>query len=308
VESYREIGKRLSNWGRWGADDERGTLNFITAEKVKAAAESIKSGKVFELSIPIQTDAPPWNGMIKRTQPVHLMSSVPLPDADRSGFDGMFGTDDWIIMPLQATTQWDGLSHVGYDDYFYNNVHISAVTGEGASKNSIDNTMPGMVGRGVLLDIAKLRGVDWLPGGHAITPEELEEAEQAQGVKVGSGDCLLLRTGWRLKAVREGWDGWLREEPGIGIETAQWLYDREVAAIACDNHAVEVEPTQIDSPALPLHGILIRDMGMPLGEIFDFEELAADCAADGQYSFFFSAPPLRVTDAVGSPVSPIAVK
>jgi kynurenine formamidase len=308
MESYREVGTRLSNWGRWGVDDEKGTLNFITAEKIRAAAQSVTSGKVFELSIPIQSDAPPWNGRAKRTQPLHLMSAMPVPGADRSASDGMFACDDWITMPLQATTQWDSLAHVGYDDYLYNNVHVSAVTVSGATQNSIDKALPGVVGRGVLLDIARLRNVDWLDGGHAIMPRDLDEAERTQGVVVGSGDCLLLRTGWRLKAIREGWAGWLAEEPGLAIETAQWLYDREVAAIACDNHAVEVEPTQIASKALPLHAVLIRDMGMPLGEIFDLEALALDCAEDGQYSFLFCAPPLRITGAVGSPVSPIAMK
>jgi kynurenine formamidase len=118
----------------------------------------------------------------------------------------------------------------------------------------------------------------------------------------------LLRTGWRRKALDQGWSGWLGDEPGITIACAQWLAEREVAAICSDNYAVEVRPSEIEDGTLPLHGILIRDMGMPLGEIFDFEDLAADCAADGQWSFLYVAPPLRVTQGIGSPVSPIAIK
>jgi kynurenine formamidase len=282
-------------------------LNFVTPERVKQAASEIRSGKVFELSIPIQADAPPWGGMIKRVPPSHLMSYLSVPSGPLEDERGMFANDDWILMPLQATTQWDGFAHVGYDGYLYNNVPMTAVTWEGATRNGTEKTLPGMNGRGVLLDIARLRSVDWLEGGYGITPEELEEAEAAQGVRVGSGDALLVRTGWRLKALREGWDGWLKVEPGLTMECAEWLAEREVAVVACDNHAVDVEPTVVEG-VLPLHAILIRDMGMPLGEIFDFEVLAADCADDGQWSFFFSAPPLRVTNAIGSPSSPIAVK
>lgn len=308
MESFRELGRRLSNWDRWGPEDERGTLNFITTERVAQAANLVSSGKTFELSIPIQSDAPPWDGRGSRTRPVHLMSIVPAQDADTDRYDGMFGCDDWIMMPLQATTQWDSLAHVGYDGYFYNGVPASAVTSAGASRNSIAQVMPGMVGRGVLLDVARLEGKEWLPGGHAITPQDLEAAERAQNVFVEPGDCLMVRTGWRLKAIREGWSGWLSEEPGLALETAAWLSEREVAAVASDNHAIEAIPNQAGTHTLPLHAVLIRDMGMPLGEIFDLEELAADCERDGRWSFLLSAPPLRITGAVGSPASPIAIK
>jgi kynurenine formamidase len=300
---FRTEGKRLSNWGRWGDDDEKGTLNFITQERLLAAASEVRSGKAFELSIPLGKGGPPWGGMINRVDPVHLMSY--LPEIGKTS-DAMFASDDFIIMPLQQATQWDSFAHVGYDDFFYNGVPVVAVTWDGASRNSIDKTLPGMVGRGVLLDIARLHGVDWLDGGYAIGPDELERAEAEQGVRLGSGDCLLLRTGWRKKALVEGWDGWLQTEPGLTAECAGWLHDREVAAAASDNHALEVTP--VPGSDLPLHAMLIRDMGMPIGEIFDLEDLADDCALDGNWSFFFSAPSLRVTGAVGSPVSPIAVK
>ncbi len=300
---FRSDGKRLSNWGRWGDDDEKGTLNFITADLVREAGRRVNSGRVFELSIPLDSNGPPWDGLIKRVDPIHLMSFMP---TIGNTMGTMFGSDDYIVMPLQQATQWDGFAHVGYDDYFYNGMHVSELTWEGASRNGIDKTLPGMVGRGVLLDFARLHGVDWLEGGYRIGPDEIEAAEKEQGVRVGTGDALLFRTGWRKKALTEGWDGWLAAEPGLTPECATWLHHREVAAVASDNHAIEVTP--VPGFDLPLHSILIRDMGMPLGEIFDLEALADDCAADGQWDFLFSAPPLRIPGAVGSPATPIAIK
>ncbi len=300
---FRTEGKRLSNWGRWGSGDEKGTLNFITDQLVALAAQRVLKGKVFELSIPLDRNGPPWRGMINRVDPLHLMSYLPTMGQTANA---MFGADDFITMPLQQATQWDGFAHVGYDDHFYNGMPVSDVTWDGAQRNGIDKTMPGMVGRGVLLDFPRLHGVDWLEGGYGIGPEEIEQAERAQGVHVGTGDALLLRTGWRKKALNQGWDGWLATEPGLTADCAAWLHEREVAAVASDNHALEVTP--VAGPALPLHAMLIRDMGMPIGEIFDLEALASDCVQDGRWDFFFSAPPLRVPKAVGSPTSPIAVK
>lgn len=163
-----------------------------------------------------------------------------------------------------------------------------------------------MVGRGVLLDIARLHGVPWLPTDHGIDPAQLEAAEAMAEVRVGAGDALLVRTGWRAKALSEGWDGWLSANPGLTPECAAWLYEREVAAVASDNWGVELQPAR--DGTLPLHGLLIRDMGMMLGENFDLEALADDCSQDGQWDFFFSAPALRVVGGTGSPVSPIAIK
>jgi kynurenine formamidase len=165
-----------------------------------------------------------------------------------------------------------------------------------------------LVGRGVLLDIARLHGRPWLDGGTPITPGDLEAAERAQGVTVGEGDFLLVRTGWRANLLAEGGGRWMQTEPGLDLDCAEWLYQRRVAAVGSDNWAIEVMPSPIPGAMVPLHCVLIRDMGMPLAEILDLEALALDCADDGRWSFLFVAPPLHVTNAVGSPVTPIAVK
>jgi kynurenine formamidase len=306
MHDFREIGCRLSNWNRWGQEDQRGTLNFITPERVRAAAAEVTRGEVFELSLPLGVESPAWRTSLTRVRPMHVMTS--LPGHWGPELEGTFAADDWLMMPLQGSTQWDGLGHFGYDEYYYNGVHMSEVDAGGAARNGIERSMPGVVGRGVLLDIARLHGVDWLQAGRWIMPADLEAAEERQGVRVQSGDALLVRTGWGLKAAREGWDGWSATEPGLTLECAQWLHEREVAAVASDNGGIEVVPNQLGTHIYPLHAVLIRDMGMTLGEIFHLEDLAASCEQDGHWSFFISAPPLRISRAVGSPASPIAVK
>ena len=301
--SFKDLGRELSNWGRWGPDDQIGTLNLVEPRHVQAAAGEVRSGKVFQLSIPVGKDGP-QSGIGGRLNPVHLMSMQP----DDWEPHGLQVADDWIIMPLQSGTQWDALSHVAYDDKLYNGYSTNQVrTRAGARQLAVDAFTDRIVGRGVLLDIARLHGVDWLEGGTAITPADLEAAEQAQGVTVGEADFLLVRTGWRGRLLAHGRDDWMSTEPGLGIDCARWLRDRGVAAVGSDNWAIEVIPSETGE-TLPLHCILIRDMGMPLAEILDLDALSADCAGDGVWSFLFVAPPLHISNAVGSPVTPIAIK
>jgi kynurenine formamidase len=304
MEDFRALGARVRNWGKWGQDDERGTVNYITPDKLVAAGQLIKTGKVFDLGIPFGDDGPQPGG--GRINPVHLMSQT----GDEQIFPGGFRyADDYIFMPLQGASQWDALAHVFYDDQMYNGFPAGGVTVVGTAHCSIDKQGKGIAGKGVLLDIAKLKGVEWMEPGYAITPADLEAAEAAQGVKVGSGDILLFRTGWRrqfltVKSATEFMAG----EPGLGQECCEWLHEREVAVVCSDNWAIEVLPGENPDVVFNVHCVLIRDMGMTLGEILDFEELAADCAADGVYEFFFCAPPLKVTRGVGSPINPLAFK
>jgi kynurenine formamidase len=305
IANFKDVGRELSNWGRWGADDEVGTLNLVTPEHIRAAAAEVRSGTVFQLSIPVGKDGP-QTGLGGRLNPVHLMSM------QHSDWDpaGLQVADDWISMPLQSGTQWDALSHIAYDGLMYNGHSADEVSARfGARRLAVDAMTGRLTGRGVLLDIARLRGVDWLAAGTAIAPAELEAAERAQGVTVGAGDFLLVRTGWRARFLADGVDGWMKSEPGLDFDCARWLHDREVAAVGSDNWAVEVLPASDKAGVLlPLHCILIRDMGMPLAEILDLEVLAADCASDGRWSFLFVAPPLHISNAVGSPTTPIAIK
>jgi kynurenine formamidase len=326
MEEFRAAATKLRNWGRWGADDELGTLNFITPEVIKRAAGLVRQGKVFPLGVDFNAYGP-WGSAGFRRNPVHLMS---VDGGDRElaehlrGWGGateaqmagiwegglMRFNDDFIMMPLQAATQWDALSHVYYEDEMYNGFPASAVTSFGATKNSIDKVdVKGIVSRGVLLDVAAHRGLANLPPNTSISPEDLDEVASAQGVAIQSGDIILVRTGWWAVFERERkGEEWTAGSPGVSWRCAEWLHQRECAAIASDNIAVEVSGAEVEGVILPFHLLCIRDMGLMLGEMWNFEALSRDCAADRVYEFQLIAPPLRVTGAVGSPINPIALK
>ena len=303
---HQELGKRLSNWGRWGDGDEIGTLNFVTPEKRVAAAQLVKTGKIFDLGMPFDQDGPFEKGGF-RVNPLHVMTCLP---SDTAGMpDGMISADDMVIMGLQAATQWDSLAHVGYDGKFYNNVPSSAVNNfKGATRNSFAKAVERLISRGVLLDIARLKGVNRLEDSYEITGDDLSAAEERQGVSVQSGDIVMVRTGsyqWFLEGDRAHFMG---NEPGPGYATAEWFYDREVAALCMDNWACEVWPCPVRGAAIPFHQVAIRDMGLTLGEMFNLEALADDCEADGVWECLFCAPGLKVTGSVGSPITPMALK
>jgi kynurenine formamidase len=318
VEYFKELGLRLRNWGRWGEDDQRGTLNLITADRVAAAGRLIRSGKTLALGR-VLGGVDRDSAVSRRRQPIHLMSLTP---GDVTLPDGATFADDFIIMPLQCGTQWDALAHCSYDDQMYNGYSTDTITAaRGAEKLGIDQLANGIVGRGVLLDIAALKGLDQLPPGFIITTADLDAAERRQHVRVGAGDIVLVRTGWMSRQPPAGTSArgavmspatphnlGLAPEPGLSQSCCVWLHERDVAALASDNYAIEVLPAEDRRATLPLHCILIRDMGMPLGELFDLEVLARDCQSDGVWDFFFAAPPLAVANGLGSPVNPVVVK
>jgi hypothetical protein len=280
-EALRKIALQVRNWGRWGPDDEIGTLNYITPERVAAACRLATTGKVFALGIPLDRNGP-QSGTRARFNPIHTMfrdgGDAPRTPAEVAAQEGYGGSDDWIVMPLQCVTQWDSLAHIFYEGKMYNGYDATLVTSSGAARNSIDKTTSRLAGRGVLLDVARHKGVEALEPGYAITVADLD------------------RNDWRH------YD--LDPFPGVSVHTAPWLH----AAIACDNYAVEVRPSEIAGFRNPLHVVAIPNMGLTLGEIFYLEELAADCAADGRYAFLLVAPPLPVVRAVGTPINPYAVK
>ncbi len=297
IDTVRELSEKYSNWGRWGDDDQLGTLNFVGAEEVVAAAGLVRKGTVISLGIPFG-DSGPQNGGFARFNPIHLMT--------RDGNDALAGTtprdfykgrdgytrsaDDIVIMPLQCATQWDGLSHIIFENRMYNGYSADLVSSKGALKNAITEARNKMVGRGVLLDVAKARGVDWLEPGTVIGAEELQGCADAQGVEVRRGDTVLIRTGQMGQVRSQGsWGDYAGgSAPGLGLSAAGWIHDKQVAAIATDTWGMEVLPNETPDVFQPLHIILIVHMGLTVGEIFDFEDLAKDCSEDGVYEFLFS--------------------
>jgi kynurenine formamidase len=306
--------KRCSNWGRWGADDVLGTLNFLDGAKRREGAALVRRGVSFSLAQSFDMNGP-QKGWRRRTNPVHTMLDTGV-DAERGnqGFPhGLGGADDVVFMPLQASTQWDGLGHIFDHGNAWNGRRAGdVVTSEGDSVTGIETVAGLIAGRGVLLDVGRAVGTDGeLPDGFAITTEHLEATIEAQGesARVGRGDLLLVRTGRLARARREGWGDYAGgASPGLSFTTADWLHGTEIAGIATDTWGFEVRPNEFDVAFQPLHQVAIPNIGLFLGEMWDLDALAADCAEDGVWDFFLTAAPLPVTGAVGAPVNPIAVK
>ena len=238
--------------------------------------------------------------------------------------DGVGAADDAIAMHQQYSTQWDGFGHFFFNGKTFNGHDVATtLTVGGATKNSIHNWAEKIVARGVLLDVARYKGVDNLERGYIITPADLEATARAQRVRVGSGDILLIRTGWMNVLRKHAWPMRGNEpvefgEPGIGLQAVHWMKDKEVAAVAFDSmagEAIPFDPEALekvtdagDFRAFPVHVELLVNQGIPLGEIWDFDALATDSAADGVYEFLLVAPPLRIVGGIGSPLSPLAIK
>jgi kynurenine formamidase len=226
---------------------------------------------------------------------------------------GFGGADDVIAMPLQCSTQWDGLGHIFDHGKAWNGRPAGqVVTSAGDQVTGIEHLASPVVSRGVLLDVGRLIGENGeLPDGFAITTEHLTATIAAQGTSatVGRGDIVLVRTGRLTRARRDGWGDYAGgDSPGLSFGTADWLHRTEIAAIATDTWGFEVRPNEFANAFQPLHQVVIPNMGLLVGEMWDLDALAEDCAADGVYEFLLTAPPLKVTGAVGAPVNPIAMK
>lgn len=278
-----------SNWGRWGAEDERGAINLLTPETVRRAATLIRTGKVYSLGAPVGERAPAGPSRDKPAMVTHTPES---PSASGPG-----GAEDVLTMNLHTSSHIDSFAHSWYDGRLYNGHPSSAVSAAGAGRCSIDNASH-LVGRGVLLDLAALNGVEYLEDGYAVSPQELDAAELRQEVRVGAADILLVRTGWYGLFQRSG-DRVRGCFPGLDASCREWLAERDVCAVGADNGAVEVWPPS----GKPLHHDLLRDLGIYMIEYLDLEELAAD----GVSEFLFVAAPLKIEGGTASPVNPLAI-
>ena len=291
---------RRRNWGRWGAEDERGLANLLTPERIAAAASLVRKGRVFNLALPLQERSLPV--LPGRPAPQHYMRRTGTDYAAgvkrKGGFESM---DDVIMMATHGATHVDALAHVGDEGLLFNDVPIATVRGNGAKRLGIDKCPP-LVGRGVLLDLCRHLGVDRLDKDQVIDGDLLEACMEAQGTPVEAGTIVLVRTGWLSVFAEQGSEAFFASEPGIGMEGARWLANRDVVAIGLDNFAVEVIPTETGMPA-PVHRYLIRDCGMYLMELFQLDALAEA----GVNEFLFVAAPLGIVGGLGSPLTPLAI-
>lgn len=280
-----------SNWGKWGVDDQRGTLNYIDRAKVVRAAQLVKAGRVYPLAIPLAPNGPMWPG---RHENWHVATYSNTHGA------GPGGAEDILMIHTHGSTHLDALCHFYVDGEMYNGVKAADVLdGRGARKHAITN-VGGIVTRGVLLDAARHRGVDALAADDVIGPDELEAVAKSQGVQFKTGDAVLIRTGWITT-----WTGDARVfhalQPGINLAAAEWAGEREIALLGADNSAVECFPVQDDF--LPVHREFLRNQGGYLLELLDLEQLAASAV----YEFLFTLAPLNIKLGLGSPVTPLAI-
>lgn len=307
---FRELLGKLKNWGRWGAADERGALNYISEARRRSAAACVRSGRSFALAIPMLNGAGPQQGAGGRVNPLHFMTATGCDPVARIdlGMNARF-TDDFLAFTVQGGTQWDALCHIYYDDTLYNGAKATEVSSAGAARMGIDKVHRDFVSRGVLLDVARAKGLECLPPGYAITIQDLLDTEEKQGVRVEEGDILMVRTGQMTKVKRgfRDWSAFFGNEPGLHWETAEWIDARRVAAVAADNSMVEATGA-LPGIWVPFHMLVLCNLGVHLGEFWYLEELAADCAAGGAYDCLLVAQALPIEGGTGSPVNPIALK
>jgi kynurenine formamidase len=298
---FDELFQELSNWGRWDVRPELGALHYITPERIAVAARLVDRGATVSLGRTLNT-----HGGIDNPEPAHHRMTL-LPDID-VGSGSLRFTKDYVGVDYhnEGHSHVDALCHVAYEGMFYGGVPDTQVTSEGAAADAIDLLRDGLVGRGVLLDIPRLRGVRWLEPGEHVFRDDLEAAERAQGVSVEAGDILLVRTGHalRLSAVTP-WDT-SKHKVGLHPSAARFLAERHVAALGSDGNN-DTAPSTTEGIAFPIHVLAINALGMHLLDYLQFEDLVPLCEADERWEFLFVASPLRIVGGTGSPVNPVAI-
>ncbi|MGH2964109.1 MAG: cyclase family protein [Solirubrobacterales bacterium] len=298
---FRALFATVSNWGRWGEEDERGALNYLTPQRVTAASRLVRSGETVTLSLPLNT-----RPAIDNPEPAdHRMTM--LTDVD-IGSGTLRFAKDYVGADYHndGHSHIDALCHVAFDGALYNGRPSSSVTSEGAPLDAIEAVKDGLVGRGVLLDVPRLLGVPWLEPGEHVFSADLEQAEREQGVTVAEGDILLVRTGHaRRCAELDPWDT-SRAKAGLHPTAVRFLADRRVAVLGSDGNS-DTAPSSTEGIDYPIHALTLNAMGVHLLDYLQFEDVRAICERNGRWEFLFAAAPLRVVDGTGSPLNPTAV-
>jgi kynurenine formamidase len=286
---FRELFDAVSNWGRWKEGGERGALNHLTPDRIAAAARLVQDGTTITLSQPLATEARP-----DVPEPAdHHMTMLPGDDGFAKDYIGVDYHND-------GHSHIDAFCHVAYRGLVFNG------STEGAEAGTIDLLKDGLVGRGVLLDVPRARGGPWVEPGEHVSREDLEAAERAQGVEVGPGDILLVRTGHtRRLAELEPWDT-RQAKAGLHPTVAYFLADRRVAALGSDGNS-DTAPSTTEGVGFPIHVLALNAMGVHLLDYLRLEDVARHCQAARRWEFLFAAAPLRIVGGTGSPINPTAV-
>jgi kynurenine formamidase len=301
-----ELAASVSNWGRWGDDDERGTANLIDDAALRRGLAAVRSGNHISLAIPLDQRSPQQGGAPGRLAPLRTMLSINQTYTGQDG-DAAFN-DDTVVMAMSAGTHIDAIGHVSYGGLLYNGFPADSVSAvDGLTRCGAEKIAP-IMSRGVLLDLPATLGVDRLEAGYAITADDLDAAVARAGVRVEPGDVLCVRTG-HIKWFHEGHTTtYNHDSPGLSTHTIRWIRDRDCGAVFTDTYVYEVWPPQDWSAMMVVHMIHLRDIGLLQGQNFDFEALADACAADGIHDFLFSAHPEPFTGGCSAPVHPVATR
>jgi kynurenine formamidase len=299
-----ELFESVKNWGRWGADDEAGALNYITPEMRARAAALVAAGESVSCSLEFPTRPAPDNPI-----PAQHMMVVAGDACTTTGIPGMESAMDFIGVAFHgmAVSHIDALCHVFVEEKMYNGYDASEVKSTGAFKNSIMAGKDGISGRGVLLDIPRVKGADWVEIGERISPADLEAAEIAQGVEVSEGDILLIASGRDARRRQKG--SWSPREglAGLDARALSWLHERKVAVLGSDGVSDVMPNPDTEMWPMPIHQCGIVAMGLHLLDNLRLENLMDACIRHDRWEFLLVIAPLRVARGTGSPVNPIAL-
>lgn len=303
-----------SNWGRWGDDDQVGSLNFLTNSEVLRGALSIKQGKVFTCGEVIGSAEgdPIWPGRVPASR-VNVRDKSHYSCGHFHAFPGgVEFADDQITMFLQGSTQFDALGHVWFDDKMWNGYAATESIGGMNKASVLPIAERGIVGRGVLLDMAAYKGKFALEKGDLLHLDDLLGAAKQQGITIKKHDILCLRIGFLQLRLQQTNDEFYKDfnEPGLTYspELVNWFHEMEIPALCTDTISNECELDPNVGVQIPLHCALMRNLGITFNEICNFEELAAHCHQDGQWDFLYVAAPLKVVGGTGAPVNVVAIK
>lgn len=302
------------NWGKWGPDDEVGSLNYLTQEHILSSLRSIKQGKVFTLQVPMANPEgdPVWPGRVGAQRYMVIDKGLWLAGKGPEFPGGLEYADDFMACFLQGSTQYDALGHVWFGDEIYNGYDAKSTVG-GLSKASVTPiARRGIVGRGVLIDMARHRGKDALDKGETFTHEDVMACAEKQGTAIEKRDILVIRTGWIGKYYKVPHEDFYKDfnEPGLTFsnELVEWFHEMEIPNLVTDTIANEVTVDPVSGVLLPLHCALMSNLGVTFTEIAWLDDLAEDSANDNQYDFLYTAAPLKIVNATGAPVNPVVIK
>lgn len=302
------------NWDKWGPDDEVGALNYLTETEVLRGVASVRQGKTFTLQV--QIGHPDGDPMWPARNPSMRFNTL-----DHSHYHfgkqphmagGAAYSDDVIFMQLQGSTQYDALGHAWYDNQLWNGYDAQTTVGGMAKASVLAIAERGVVGRAVLIDMARYRGKKCLGRGETFNHLDLLDAAKAQGVTIEKRDILIIRTGSMGAFYELGKAEFFKDlmEPGLTYsrELVEWFHEMEIPNLVTDTIANEVITDPESGVQIPLHCALMRNLGIAFTEIVLLEELAADCADDGQWKFLYTAAPLKIVGGSGAPVNPVVIK